>query len=520
MSRFFLIISLWLLLCSCNKEKAINNGFKLQKVDTADHYFQSYGLAGDGITDDTQALQKLVNDSSTIYLKAGKYLISETIVLPHGLRFTGQEGTAIIASREMGGTLLQNGRFLFANESNDILIRNVRFRSSDRRFEFSEWNNACIFILNSRNVNIDNCFFDFELPYSSTGMEAVWVSGPKSKQNIIRNNNVHTLGIKYAENAADSTLVEHNVLTNAYSNAITANGNNAGDEVEGCKVLKNTIENAGRMGIEDWGNTNGTVIEGNKLSGTGVDPAQEHDGIGISAVGVNVNVLNNEVTNSRLYAIEARGNYGVQVTGNKLLNNPLSTGIILNFTFDAPKTNLAAAKVSNNEMQNCEKGVHIFGDYQADVSIQSNVFRDVIAKAISLESGSSNYKIQVVDNKFSFSGKANVDRYAFFSYTRYEPGVASQIVYATDNSIEYASTASGGAGIDFGFVIRTDRATINNLVVKGNNNRNAGNIPIFAITTLGAKPDQCVITNNHIYGSAVELGGFTNSVQKDNTVVN
>ncbi|QPH41288.1 glycosyl hydrolase family 28-related protein [Pedobacter endophyticus] len=520
MSRFFLIISLWLLLCSCNKEKVINNGFKFQKVDTSDNYFQSYGLAGDGITDDTEALQKLVNDSATIYLKAGNYLISQTIVLRNGLKFIGQEGTTIIAGRNMQGTLLQNGRFLFANESNNILISNVRFRSSDRRFEFSEWNNACIFVLNSTNVTVDSCFFDFELSYSSIGMEAVWISGSKSKQNIIKNNKVHTLGIKYAENGADFTLVENNVLTNAYSNAITANGNNAGDEIEGCKVIKNTILNAGRMGIEDWGNTNGTVIEGNKLTGTGVDPAQEHDGIGISAVGVNVNVLNNEVTNSRLYAIEARGNYGVQVTGNKLLNNPLSTAIILNFTFDAPKANLAAAKVSENEMENCEKGVHIFGDYQAEVSIELNVFRDVIAKAISLESGSSTYKIQVLNNKFLFTVKANSDRYAFFSYTHYEPGAANQIVYASDNSIEYAGTASGGAGIDFGFVIRTDRATINNLVVKGNNNRNAGNIPVLAITTLGARPNQCVITNNHIYGSAVELNGFTNSVQKDNTVVN
>lgn len=519
MYRFFLINCLWLLLLSCSKEKAIDNGFKDEIFEDVDGTFQSYGLAGDGVSDDTQALQKLVNDSAAIYLKAGRYLISETIVLPSGLKFIGQEGTMLIADNEMKGTLLKNGRFLSTNESNNVLIRNIQFKKSDRSFEFSDWNNACIFILNSKRITVDSCFFDFELPYSSLGMEAVWVSGPNSALNIISKNKVQTLGIKYAENGADSTLVEQNVITHAYSNAITANGNNAGDEIEGCRVIKNTIQNAGRMGIEDWGNTNGTVIDGNQLDGTGLDPAQAHEGIGISAVGVRINVLNNAVSNSQVYAIEVRGNYGAAVINNTLTKNPAATGIILNFTFDPPKPNLAPAQVSQNLMNDCEKGVHIFGEHQARVAINTNVFRDVVSKGISLESGAENYRIDILNNQFMFTEKAKNERYAFFSYTKYESGVANQLVYASDNAIEYAATAAGGAGIDFGFVIRTDYATITNLTVQGNNNRNIANIPVYAISGLGARPDQCTLSNNKIYGAEVELDGFTNSVQKDNIVV-
>ncbi|RZK21667.1 MAG: hypothetical protein EOO86_00300 [Pedobacter sp.] len=515
MSRIFIIFCFSLCLLSCTKEKLLRQDNEKTGSIAPKGRFQTYGLTATGLADDTKGLQKLVNDSSVIYLHAGIYLISETISLPAGVQLIGQEGTIIVASREMRNTLLYNGRFLSAIEGDDVLIKNIHFKSESVDFQFSEWNNACIFILNSRNVVVEDCLFDFKFPYSSIGMEAVWVSGSQSKNNIIRNNDIHSLGIKYAENGADFTIVEENTITNSYSNAITGNGNKKGDEVLGSQIKKNVILNAGRMGIEDWGNTDGTVIDGNRLEGTGVDPSQAHDGIGISAVGVNVLIKNNQVTDSKIYAIEARGNYGIEVSNNILKNSSSATGIILNFTFAQPKINLNAANVHKNLIENCEKGIHVFGDYQARIFIENNVLRDIISKAISLESGAQEYEVRILNNQFFFDKKTEADRFAFFSYTKFKPGEAKQMVFAADNSIEYAVSAAGGPGMDFGFVIRTDHMTVNNLFVQGNNNRNSANHPILALSDLGGKPDRCNFTSNKVYGAIVETAGFTNLVQND-----
>ncbi len=518
MSRIFIIFWFGLCLFNCTKPELHPQETSKIGSNTLEDRFQSYGLNGDGLGDDTKGLQKLVNDSAVIYLKAGIYLISETIILPSRVQLIGQEGTIIIASRAMRNTLLYNGRFFSASSSDHVLIKNVQFKSESLDFKFSKWNNACIFILNSKDVVVENCFFNFKLPYSVIGMEAVWVSGGQSKRNIIRKNNIYSLGIKYAENGADSTIVEQNIINHSYSNAITGNGNNSEDEILGAQITNNLISEAGRMGIEDWGNTVGTIIDGNQLAGTGIDVAQALEGIGISAVGVNTVVKNNEVTDSRVYAIEVRGNYGVEVSNNVLRNNPLATGIILNFTFDAPKINLAAANVDKNLIENCEKGIHIFGDYQGKVSINNNKFHDIISKAISLESGALYYEIRISFNQFIFDKKTAIDRFAFFSYTKYKSGEAKQMVWTSDNRIEYGAGTANGTGMDFGFIIRTDNTTINKLFVKGNNNRNVADRKILAISDLGGRPDRCIITNNEIYGAITELSGFTNLIQYNNTV--
>lgn len=501
------------------KEKSFDRNLRKNLFSSAERSFHSYGLIGDGVADDTKGLQQIVNDSAKVYLKAGKYLISETIILPKGVQLIGQEGTIIIAGANSKNTLLQHGRFLSIINSDGVLIQNITFQQAATSFAFAEWNNACIFILNSKGTKVDHCVFDFKLPYGITGMEAVWISGTESKQNVISKNVIHTLGIKYAENGADGTLVAYNVINQSYSNALTANGNHSSDEVENCKVIGNVISMAGRMGIEDWGNTTGSIIEANKIDGTGMDSTQKHDGIGISAVGVNVAIKNNSVSHSRLYAIEARGNYGVNIVENVILENPMSTGIILNYTFATPKLNLATANVEGNHMEKCEKGVHIFGDYEGDIVIRKNEFRDITTKSISLESNAVNFKLDLLENQFFYTTKANTDRYSYFSYTKYKPGEAKQIVIASGNSVVYTTSAAGGKGIDFGFVIRTDHTTIDHLRFQGRGNRNSANLPIFAITALGANPERCLFKNNQVNGAEVELNGFTNAIQSDNIFV-
>jgi hypothetical protein len=480
--------------------------------------YQSYGLVGDGVTDNTVAMQSLFNNSSVIYLKAGSYIINQTINLKSGVKLYGQAGTIIKAGPNMTGSLLTNGRYFFVNAADQVVINQITFNPSDKAFSLSNWNNACIYLLNSKSALIANNTFNFKLPYGTLGMEAVWVSGAAAMNNKIYKNKLLTLGIKYAENGANGTIVERNVLNNAYSNALTANGNHVSAYSAGCQVLYNTITNAGRMGIEDWGNIDGTLIKGNVITGTGMDTKQAIDGIALSAVGTNVTVTENTIKLSKLYAIEVRGNYGVSVTKNSIINNPLSTAIILNYTFPVPAKAVAGrvANIVGNTITNSAIGVHIFGDHQAASLIASNQFGNVINKGISIESGAKVYQLDIKKNKFSYTIKTAKDRYGVFSYTKYSPGSANQIINLVADTLNYTAAAGAGAGIDFGVVIRTDKAVLDNLTITGSNNKSSGGVPVNGITAFGAKPIGVKLTNNKVTGAIVDFTGFQNKIASGN----
>ncbi|RZJ68392.1 MAG: hypothetical protein EOO47_24685 [Flavobacterium sp.] len=350
-------------------------------------------------------------------------------------------------------------------------------------------------------------------------MEAVWVSGTESTKATLKKNIINSLGIRYAENGSDSTLVELNILNNAYSNALSATGSHPNDMIKGCKILQNKIFNAGRMGIEDWGNTTGTIIQGNIINGTGKDPVQAFEGIALSAVGRRTTVMNNVIQNGKLYGIEVRGNYGVQVTGNRIEFAPSETGIILNYTFISPEADLPVANVSNNSISGTSIGMHIFGDNESNANIRNNTFINTKSKSISIESGASKYLINLSNNKISFSEPNDGDRFAIFSYTKFESGKVNQILKMSADTIIFSTTAVRGKGVDFGLVIRTDDAIIDNLRVFANDNKNANGVQVNAITALGATPRNITFNHNLVHGGLVDLKGFINfKLNKNNFV--
>ncbi|GGI26927.1 hypothetical protein GCM10008119_25100 [Pedobacter mendelii] len=471
------------------------------------------------MSDDTGGLQKLILDSTNIYLKAGVYIINQTLRFKASTKIYGENGTVIKAGKEMKGDLLEHGRYILVEKSDNSLIRNITFSQSENLYKFKEWANSCIFVLNTRNFTVQNCIFNFHLSYQSLGMEAVWISGIASKNNIIKANEINTLSIRYAEDGADSTTVESNVINKSYSNALTSTGNHISDFISGCKVLNNKVLNAGRMGIEDWGNTEGTIIRGNSISGTGKDPKQAMDGIALSAVGKNTTVSNNIITDGKIYGIEVRGNYGVNVTGNQIYTASNTTGIILNFTFLPPEANLPQAIVDNNKITDAFIGLHIFGDYEAKVTINKNSFINNASKSISIESGAKNFLITSKNNNFSFSVPNTQDRFALFSYTKFEPGNAHQQLIMNTDTINFLPSSAAGKGVDFGVVIRTDNTRLEKIRINAHFSKNSNNIPVNAITAFGAKPNGLQLYNNFVSGGIVDLNGFVNPKLLDNNFV-
>lgn len=500
---------------SCSKNATDPSGLSPSIVPetgtTGSQTYNSYGLTGDGVTDNTAALQALFDQNSAIYLKAGTYIINQTINLKAGFQLYGEAGTVIKAGKAMSGTLLSNARYIFISSADNTLIHQITFAQSEQAYQLSSWNNACIYILNSKNSTVENSTFDYHLPYSITGFDAVWVSGTGSANTMIKNNLLTTLGIKYAENGADGTVVQNNIIKNPASNALTGNGNHATDYSTGCMVLNNTVQNAGRMGIEDWGKIDHSVISGNKINGTGKDPGQAAAGFGISAVGTNVTVSNNTISDTQVYTIEVRGNYNIVVSGNTLNSNPESTGIFMNYTYPVPELAASgtAGTITGNKISNSKIAIHIFGDYESNALLQSNVLTNIISKGISVESGSQNYRVDIRNNRLNFTVPATADRYALFSFTKFPAGTANQLITVSADTLSYSSGAAGGAGIDLGLVIRTDKAVISNSVISGSSAKSITGTAISAITAYGASPAGLQLTGNTVTGASVNLSGFT-----------
>ncbi|KAI8099725.1 pectate lyase superfamily protein-domain-containing protein [Halteromyces radiatus] len=62
------------------------------------------GAKGDGITDDTEAIQKVINDNAgckIVFFPAGTYIISKTITVPAGSRLTGELWSVLMAKGQV-----------------------------------------------------------------------------------------------------------------------------------------------------------------------------------------------------------------------------------------------------------------------------------------------------------------------------------------------------------------------------------------------------------------------------------
>ncbi|RZL44002.1 MAG: hypothetical protein EOP00_21845, partial [Pedobacter sp.] len=479
---------------------------------------KQFGAKGDGLNDDTDILQSIIDANEELVFDGGTYIINRTLNLKSGSKLTGLNGAIIKSGSSLTGTLSTFARFLNLSNVKDCTVSGLKFQSSSNNFKLSAWYNACLFVSNSTNNLIENNNFDFKLPFSLNGFEAVWVTGPETDKTTIKNNKIYTLGIKYAENGASGTIVESNVIVNAHSNALTANGNSA-KIITGCKLLNNSIENTGRMAIEDWGAVDGTVISGNIIVGTGKGLDQAHDGLGISAVGTNSIVTKNKITDAKFFYIEIGGNHNCIVENNEIFDTEnLATGIIFNYTDKMP-ANLTSsfAQAKNNIINGCQRGIYVFGINYSNCLISGNTLRNQSMRGVSVESDSKSYDIQIVSNTFYLTLPNSKIRTAVNSYNTLPVGSANQNLTVSKNIVNYAASAAGGVDKEYSFLLATDNVKVLDNEVFGNNIKSGGS-NVFAISSNGAKSTNVTIGNNKIHGAILDLNNYSNPSLYNNSV--
>jgi hypothetical protein len=478
---------------------------------------KKYGALGDGVHDDTGSIQAALNSESVVFLPPGVYVINNTLNMRPGVKLYGTGGAIIKSGNDMQGTLLSMGRYIYILNANNSLITNIKFQQSAQAFRLGEWANSCIYILNCKGTIISYNNFDFNLPFSKTGLEGIWVSGEVSENTLIKANKLTSVGIEYAENGASSTTVDGNFINHAANDGLSSHGNSSTYCTKHI-VTNNIIENSGLMGIEDWGKVDGTIIDNNTINGVGKDPAQALNGIAISAVGINTRVVNNKLSDAPIYYIESGG---TNVIDSNIISDTQgkAIGIMSNFTaLQSPtivsrwKSNVMA--ISGNVITGCDRGIVVFGNYSPNVNITSNTITNTGLVGINVDSASPLYTINVDDNKISFNVPNVHSRKAFESYTSLKhTGV--QNINLNNNTLTYAVTAGGGPGLEYGFEIGTDNAVLNSNQVYGNYIK-ANKQLVYAISGNTNPAYAITLTNNMVYGATVNLKDFTIKTKSGN----
>ncbi len=110
---------------------------------------QMFGAKGDGVTDDTEAIQAAVNNGKTIFFPKGTYFVSKTITVPSGRKIVGEQSTV---SCKISGV---EAVFATAENSTMITFENIRIVGNMDVMEQGQGSTIGIYFLhNSHHITI------------------------------------------------------------------------------------------------------------------------------------------------------------------------------------------------------------------------------------------------------------------------------------------------------------------------------------------------------------------------------
>jgi len=205
---------------------------------------KDYGAAGDGITDDTAAIQSAFQSNAVIFFPAATYLTSKSLNLISLTNVHIQASGAVIKNSTLNTQTIQMSSCQFITVTGGKFIRSAAITAS------SPSNQACFTISHCTDVIVQNVLID-----GSPGMGVNIQNGVGIKilNNIIRNTtrdgiyshySVNTIySGNYLENITDDALSMHDYGINAAKqNIISLGYPQAGNSL----IVNNRIRNAVR----------------------------------------------------------------------------------------------------------------------------------------------------------------------------------------------------------------------------------------------------------------------------------
>lgn len=259
-----------------------------QYVSVAD-----FGAVGDGVTDDTAALQAALTASDYLEFEADKtYLVSSPLTKTSGDCYINGRGATIKAAA--GYVIVPattNSIFKFSTLS-DVDVQNLKFNGNRTVLGYPNWENFihCISVITADKVNVSKCEF---LDFPSVGVYILYTEVASVTDSQFDNGMYHGVALKTCDQVyigrnkingigdqgtnttvggigilpetCENVVIEENVITNS---------SDTGTKTNGCNYVvyrNNIVSDSGKDGIKVMGFATRpqcikAVIEGNIVS--------------------------------------------------------------------------------------------------------------------------------------------------------------------------------------------------------------------------------------------------------------
>jgi hypothetical protein len=349
-----------------------------------------FGAIGDGITNDTIAIQAALILALEIKLTRGKvYAVDGTLYIKHdNVLFDGN-----------GATLIQKGynklEIINSDGRKNIEIFNCRFIGVGLNFVNNSARFHAIRAWDAYNINIHSNVFE---NFAGTSFSASSTTIIKFQKNIIVGPGRPTLTSIISSNCFGVSIDKYCSGTIISDNDISkvSQGIILGDKCQNIKIIGNTITNiTGQHGLYLGAGLQNIVVSGNTIDS--VDAIglkiQNYDEAGANAN--NLIVSNNTIVNSGSQGIFVGSStknptyklYNVDISNNTIANTG-ENGILVNA--------LMASSISNNNIRDSLKN-GIFYKYCYATSFEGNIIYHAHFNGIYGASFNSN--IDILNNK-------------------------------------------------------------------------------------------------------------------------
>jgi hypothetical protein len=473
-----------------------------------------FGAVGDGVTDDTVAIQAAIN-SGAKYIDgfnpaSTPYLITNTLTLGSG-QTLDFGGSSIVAGDAATGLLASDGRHIQIRAAQNSAVKNlvILLGTANIFVPLKEWQPAVVISLSS------NCLIENVVDQSRQGLG---IGGSANYNKITKcwtNGKLH-----YSYDGGSYNIVSQNTVQTASIRGTGNNGISVGNIVD-----SNTLLQPDFMGIEDYSQYNPAnpgygVLVGTRITNNTIIGGPTILYFTISAVSPQAVIDGNTIYNAPVgtdlgansYTVEIANNLGITATNNKICwDNATRMRVFQEVViisapaggspYDAPNI------ISNNTAVNCGTFL-ITQTVSGRTTVSGNTVRNCRQFIL------ANKRLIIAENTIELN-EAPIAARVLIQFT---VGGVSGGSIINNNSITYAASLNGSAFAEF-----TIYTTVNDLIIDGNvidgNSITAGGSAVTAIISNGqATTGMKAVNNIFLNGVQVNYGFMTNYVSANNTI--
>ena len=322
---------------------AAENDIQDLQSDKKWYFPEDYGAAGDGITDDTAAIQNMfdsVPNNSIILFTAARYLITDTVIISKAnLRISGicrsEYHPTLVTSKTSGTSLIINAPGVSVNDLlfegpemdvNGVILIELNGDNSvmggniDGEFRNCGFYKANIgVIVKGRNVRCTNCIFStLAVGYRPEQT----VLDTDNRGYVLTNNRFHSTKLCIGNNVSNTRPIKNFVIASNFADVVESFFNGYGG---GVVITGNTISTAESIGTESV-----IVIKGDALNPSDI-----------------YNVIIGNVINGRLYS--SGSNYMILADAAKVI---IDGNVFQKFDGSAIAGNASSAAIVRNNVLN------------------------------------------------------------------------------------------------------------------------------------------------------------------------